>query len=67
MNKQKFEHQYREAMNETLDELQTAMLMLAQLQLKISEIGNSVQSLSESVEEFISQEKGDKATESNYK
>ena len=67
MNKQKFEHQYREAMNETLDELQTAMLMLAQLQLKIAEIGNSVQSLSESVEEFISQEKGDKATESNYK
>lgn len=57
MTTNQFESQYREAMAETLDELQTAMLMLAQLQRKISEIGNSVQNLSESVEDFISQDK----------
>ncbi|MDJ0736704.1 MAG: hypothetical protein QNJ47_22005 [Nostocaceae cyanobacterium] len=59
MTKKQFESQYRQAMSETLDELQTAMLMLAQLQRKISEIGSSVQNLSESVEDFLIQEKAD--------
>ncbi|QSJ15358.1 hypothetical protein JYQ62_26410 [Nostoc sp. UHCC 0702] len=57
MNLQEFESSYREAMDETLNELQTAVLLLAQLQKKIHEIGNSVQHLSESVEEFINNEK----------
>ncbi|MBW4506661.1 MAG: hypothetical protein KME64_09135 [Scytonematopsis contorta HA4267-MV1] len=57
MDVQEFESQYRDAMSETLDELQSAMLMLAQVQRKISEIGNSVQSLSQSVEDFIQVQK----------
>ncbi len=57
MNVQEFESQYRDAMSETLDELQSAMLMLAQVQRKISEIGNSVQNLSQSVEDFIQVQK----------
>ncbi|MEH2022041.1 hypothetical protein [Nostoc sp.] len=53
MNLQEFEAQYREAMAETLNELQTAVLLLAQVQQKISNIGSSIQTLSERVEDFI--------------
>ncbi len=59
MNLQEFESQYRDAMAETLNELQAAMLMLAQLQIKISQIGSSVQTMSQSVEEFINQQKNE--------
>ncbi|MEH2272447.1 MAG: hypothetical protein V7K68_29185 [Nostoc sp.] len=57
MNLQDFEAQYREAMAETLNELQTAVLLLAQVQHKIQIIGSSVQNLSERVEEFIANQK----------
>jgi hypothetical protein len=57
MNLQDFETQYREAMTETLNDLQTAVLLLAQVQNKISKIGNSVQHLSQRVEELIAEEK----------
>ncbi|MBN3886786.1 MAG: hypothetical protein V7K64_13455 [Nostoc sp.] len=57
MNLQDFEAQYREAMAETLNELQTAVLLLAQVQQKIQIIGSSVQNLSERVEEFIANQK----------
>jgi hypothetical protein len=57
MNLQDFESQYRDAMVETLNELQTAMLMLAQVQRKISEIGSTVQHLSQNVEDFITTQK----------
>ncbi|MBG1270830.1 hypothetical protein [Nostoc sp. WHI] len=59
MNLQEFETQYREAMAETLNDLQTAVLLLAQAQHKISKIGSSVQNLSERVEEFIDHEKAE--------
>ncbi|NDJ26113.1 hypothetical protein GS682_31975 [Nostoc sp. B(2019)] len=55
MNLQDFESQYREAMSEMLNELQTTALLLAQLQLKISQIGSSVQNMSETVENFIAE------------
>jgi phage-related protein len=57
MNLQEFESQYRETMAQTLNELQAAVLLLAQVQMKISEIGNYVQHISETVEEFIVEEK----------
>ncbi len=57
MNIQDFETQYRNNMTETLNELQTAVLLLAQVQLKISQIGSSVQSLSQGVEDFITKQK----------
>lgn len=59
MNLQDFESQYRNSMDETLNELQTAMLLLAQAQRKISEIGNNVQKLSLIVEEFIASQKSE--------
>ncbi|MEH1933407.1 MAG: hypothetical protein V7L14_06715 [Nostoc sp.] len=59
MNLQDFEAEYREAMAETLNELQTAVLLLAQVQQKISKIGSSLQNLSERVEEFIANEKAE--------
>lgn len=59
MNLQDFESQYRDAMAETLNELQTAVLLLAQVQQKISKIGGSVQTLSERVEEFIADQKAE--------
>ncbi|MBF2015100.1 MAG: hypothetical protein IGS23_07840 [Rivularia sp. T60_A2020_040] len=59
MNSQDFESQYREAMNQTLNELQSAILLLAQAQRKISIIGSSVKNLSESVEEYLIKEKSE--------
>ncbi|AVH66088.1 hypothetical protein CDG77_28620 [Nostoc sp. 'Peltigera membranacea cyanobiont' 213] len=59
MNLQDFEAQYREAMAETLNELQTAVLLLAQVQNKILKIGTSVQNISERVEEFIEDQKAE--------
>ncbi|WZF15565.1 hypothetical protein WKK05_23730 [Nostoc sp. UHCC 0302] len=44
-------------MDQTLNELQAAALLLAQVQMKISEVGNYVQYISETVEEFIVEEK----------
>ena len=59
MNLQDFESRYRNQMSETLNELQAATLLLAQLQLKINQIGSSVQSLSQNVEEFITQQEAE--------
>lgn len=59
MNLQEFEGQYREAMAETLNDLQTAVLLLAQLQDRISKVGSSIQHISERVEEFIADQKAD--------
>lgn len=59
MNVQDFEAQYREAMAETLNELQTAVLLLEQVQNKILTIGNSIQNISEQVEEFINDQKSE--------
>ena len=59
MNLQEFESQYRDAMDETLNQLQTATLLLAQVEVKIAEIGSSVQNISQRVEEFITQLKNE--------
>ncbi|MBW4554524.1 MAG: hypothetical protein KME59_01030 [Trichormus sp. ATA11-4-KO1] len=55
MDIQDFESNYREAMAEALNELQTAVLMLAQVQRKIYEIGSSMQNMNDKVEVFISE------------
>lgn len=57
MNINEFESQYRAAMDETLNELQTAALLLVQIQRKIADIGSYVHNLSENVEEFINNQK----------
>lgn len=53
MNIQEFEIQYRNKIDETLNQLQTAVLLLAQLENRITVIGQDLQSLSLTVEEFI--------------
>jgi hypothetical protein len=57
VNIQEFETHYRLTMDRTLNELQTAVLLLEQAQSKISQIGSSVQNLSQFVEEFITEQK----------
>ncbi|PLZ11177.1 hypothetical protein [Fischerella thermalis] len=59
MNIDEFENQYRGAIAETLNELQSAMLMLTQVQLKISQIGKSVQNLSQNFEEFMARQRNE--------
>ncbi|PLZ89650.1 hypothetical protein [Fischerella thermalis] len=59
MNIDEFENQYRGAIVETLNELQSAMLMLTQVQLRISQIGKSVQNLSQNFEEFMARQRNE--------
>jgi methyl-accepting chemotaxis protein len=59
MNLQDFEAQYQETMAETLNELQTTVLLLEQVQKKLLTIGNSIQNISEQVEEFITDQKSE--------
>lgn len=56
MNIQEFEIQYRSNIDETLNQLQTAVLLLAQLENRITVIGQNLQNLSQTVEEFITEQ-----------
>ena len=56
MNIQEFEIQYRNNIDETLNQLQTAVLLLAQLENRITVIGQNLQNLSQTVEEFITEQ-----------
>lgn len=57
MTLEEFEAQYRNAMDEILNQLQTTILLLAQAQSKTAEVGNSIQILSQTVEVFLSEQK----------
>ncbi|ABA23893.1 conserved hypothetical protein [Trichormus variabilis ATCC 29413] len=57
MNVNDFENYYKDAMAEALNELQSAVLLLEQVQRKIHIIGSSVQNLNENMEEFINKQK----------
>ncbi len=59
MNSQEFESEYRERMSEALNELQSVILLLTQAQRKISIIGSSLQNLSQSVEEYLINQKSE--------
>ena len=56
MNLLEFEAQYRNAIDETLNELQTAVLLMAQLQARIINVGQDLQNLSQTVEGFVTQQ-----------
>jgi hypothetical protein len=56
MNIQEFEIQYRNNIDETLNQLQTAVLLLAQLENRITVISQDLQNLSLIVEEFITEQ-----------
>ena len=51
-----FESEYRTAMDDILNDLQTTVLLVTQLQLKISQISTSIQNLSYTVEDFINEQ-----------
>lgn len=53
MNLEEFESHYRQTLEESLNELQTAVLLVSRLENRITVIGQNLQSLSQTVEEFI--------------
>jgi len=55
MNIEEFELNYRNGIDDTLNQLQTAVLLLAQLEDRITVIGQDLQNLSLTVEEFVTQ------------
>ena len=59
MNVQEFETYYRHNIEQTLNQLQTVVLLLAQLENKITTIGQDLHTLSQTVEEFVTQERAE--------
>jgi tRNA1(Val) A37 N6-methylase TrmN6 len=57
MNIEEFETNYRNGIDETLNQLQTAVLLLSQLEARITVIGQDLQNLSQTVEEFVIQQR----------
>ncbi|WP_242030348.1 hypothetical protein [Coleofasciculus sp. FACHB-501] len=59
MKLEEFENQYRNAMDDTLNQLQTVILLLAQVESQVRKISSSVQSLSLTVEKYINENKSE--------
>ncbi|OWY69220.1 hypothetical protein B7486_21985 [cyanobacterium TDX16] len=59
MNIEEFELNYRNGIDDTLNQLQTAVLLLAQLEDRITVIGQDLQNLSQTVEEFVTQQRNE--------
>jgi len=57
MNLEEFETQYRNNMEQTLNQLQTAFLLLANLQIRLTNVSQDLQNLNEVAEEFFTQQK----------
>ena len=57
MEIEEFEAQTRNAIDKILNQLQTATLLIAELECQISEAGASVQTLSQLVETFVIEQK----------
>jgi len=58
MTLEEFESQTREELEQALNQLQAATLLIAELSAQVSQAGNTVQALSLKVEAFVSQQKG---------
>lgn len=57
MDLEAFESQTRDAVEQALNQLNTASLLVAQLEIQISEAGSTVQSLSRLIEMFVAQQR----------
>ncbi|PSB06584.1 hypothetical protein C7B76_29410 [filamentous cyanobacterium CCP2] len=57
MNLNEFESQARNTLEQTLNQLQAATLMIARLEVQLAEAGRTIQILSGQIEEFISQQR----------
>lgn len=56
MNRNELSSQARAAIEQTLDQLQTATLLIAQLETQVAAAGRSVQALSNLIETYVTQE-----------
>ncbi len=63
MNLDEFEAQTRDAIEETLNQLQTATLLVSELESKISQTGHAIQALGHLVEMFVAEQRQKDATE----
>ncbi|NJO80673.1 MAG: hypothetical protein HC827_20665 [Cyanobacteria bacterium RM1_2_2] len=57
MNLEEFESQTRETIEQTLNQLHTASVLVGQLEIQIAETGKSLQVLGQLIETFIEQQK----------
>ncbi|PSB16060.1 hypothetical protein C7B65_22815 [Phormidesmis priestleyi ULC007] len=57
MNIDEFEAQTRDSLERALNQLQTATLLLAALEIQVLESGNTIKDLSQIVETFIAQQR----------
>ncbi len=57
MNLDEFENQYRRALETNLNRLQTAVLLIAQLETVVTEVGQDLQNLTLTFEEYVNEQK----------
>lgn len=59
MNLDEFENQYRSTLDDSLNQLQAAVLLLAQLEARITNVGQGLRNLSEILEEYVTQQRSE--------
>lgn len=57
MNIDEFETEYRTAIESNLNQLQTAVLLIAQLETIVSNVGQNLQNLTVTFEEYVEQQR----------
>jgi hypothetical protein len=63
MTLEEFEAQTRDVIEQTLNQLHTATLLIAQLENQVSETGKTVQALSQLIETYVAQQKNAEGSE----
>lgn len=57
MNLDEFENQYRRALDANLNRLQTAVLLIAQLEAVVIDVGQDLQNLTLTFEDYINEQR----------
>lgn len=57
MNIDEFETEYRTAIESNLNQLQTAVLLIAQLETIVNNVGQNLQNLTVTFEEYVEQQR----------
>lgn len=57
MNLDEFETQYRRALDANLNRLQTAVLLIAQLEAVVADVGQDLQNLTLTFEEYVNDQR----------
>lgn len=58
MNLDEFENQYRRALDANLNRLQTAVLLINKLETIVTEVGQDLQNLTLTFEEYVDEQRG---------